>query len=152
MKQLATKTTSKGHSEKEINDLIDRIKAKTNMNQEQIAKEIGYNRSYLSQAKKTDSEKLYTALYSRFKDELENITSTQQKEDSEYMEELRSKKDKEPLEQAILNLSEADLRNAKNIERLIGLLEAKMNIPALDPTLAYPGKPGTSLPKKKQAQ
>lgn len=60
-------------TEKEIDDLLKRIKKKTGLTQDKIAGRIGYNRSYISQAKKTDSEKLYTALHREFKAELENL-------------------------------------------------------------------------------
>lgn len=62
-------------SKETIAELIERIKAATNLTQEQIADRIGYERPYLSQAKKSDSEKLKKVLLNEFKKELENLTN-----------------------------------------------------------------------------
>lgn len=62
-------------TEKEIDNLLKEIKKKTGLTQDQIAKSIGYSRSYVSQAKKTDSEKLYNAIYTKYREKLENITT-----------------------------------------------------------------------------
>jgi transcriptional regulator with XRE-family HTH domain len=43
----------------------------------------------------------------------------------ELIEQIRNKPERETLEQAILNMSEANMSNARSIERLISLLEAK---------------------------
>jgi transcriptional regulator with XRE-family HTH domain len=124
MKKEAVKT------EKEINELINEIQERTGLTQNAIAKRIGYSRSYISQAKNKESEKLFTALKNGFRNELENITLS--KNGSEVGISTNKALGKvgistnEPLEKAIQNLSEADLINARNIERLINLLELKM--------------------------
>jgi transcriptional regulator with XRE-family HTH domain len=107
MKSVSKKT------EKEIDDLLGRIKEKTGFTQEQIASKIGYNRSYISQAKKTDSEKLYMALYNGFKGELENLTSGESvvNEDStDYSQ---------PIIQVVLNLSYIGKKNAETMDKAV---------------------------------
>lgn len=118
---------------KEIDDLIGSIKQKTGLTQEEIAMRIGYNRSYISQAKKTDSEKLYSALYKEFKSELENLTLEEPHIDYS-----------QPIVQVVLNLSyqgkknadsidkmaSSNLLNARSIATLVNLLASNSDLPA----------------------
>jgi transcriptional regulator with XRE-family HTH domain len=115
MKSLPPKT------EKEIDDLLREIKERTGLTQEEIAQKIGYNRSYLSQAKKTDSEKLYMALYSGFREVLENITVKEEAAGS------RGDSSRDRLERTLENLSEDKIRSTAIIERLVALLEQQAN-------------------------
>lgn len=57
-----------------ISELLESIKTVTGLTQEQIADRIGYERPYLSQAKKRPSDKLKNVLLKEFHVELENLT------------------------------------------------------------------------------
>lgn len=134
-------TTKRQKTEQEINDLLKRIKRKTSLTQEEIAERIGYNRSYISQAKKTDSEKLYTALYREFRAELENLTNV-----PEPLFDI-----KQSLEKSIENLTENELRTTAVIERLMDMLEEERGKNKMNPpTLPTPGTPGTETLQRKK--
>jgi len=62
-------------SNQELKELINSIKKKLDINQQQIADRIGYSRSYLSDAfkKNGDLSKLYRAIYNEFKIDLESL-------------------------------------------------------------------------------
>lgn len=126
--------------EKEIDELLASIKQKTGLTQEQIAGRIGYNRSYISQAKKTDSEKLYKALEKEFRQELENIT---------IQEQAPAYDARTSLERTLENLSEDKLKSTAIIERLVSLLEKQLG-ENTGPFLVPPGTPGTIPINKKQ--
>jgi transcriptional regulator with XRE-family HTH domain len=122
--------------EQAINDLLREIKSKTGYNQEEIAKAIGYNRSYISQAKRTDSAKLYAALlgYSQKLDNITITTSTAQKiprsEDMKVSLErsIENLTQNELSSKAIIkNLTDNELRNTAIIERLVTLLEKQFS-------------------------
>lgn len=117
MKQLTPKT------EKDINELLARIKRKTKLTQEEIAKKIGYNRSYISQAKKTDSEKLYNALLNAFKEELENITFANEPG-------IQSGKDKiiADLSESIRKLTDNNTQVIDNNTKMVNAILEKMAI------------------------
>lgn len=97
----------------------------------------------------------------------------------DLIETIKANPQKQLLEIAVYNLSEgvrinaeANLINAKsdlmreeNIRQMLEMMREGKEVPehikgpqptttehSLDPNLAYPGKPGTSLPKKKTAQ
>lgn len=72
-------------SKESISELIERIKKATNLTQEQIADRIGYERPYLSQAKKIGSEKLRKVLLNNFKEELENLTLNKYKDNKDVL-------------------------------------------------------------------
>lgn len=112
----------KSKAEKEIDELLGLIKKKTGLNQEQIAEKIGYNRSYLSQAKKTDSNKLYMALSNEFRAVLENITLEEPAK--EYLPDAS----RERLEQTLVNLSEDKIRSTAIIEKLVALLDRSISL------------------------
>jgi transcriptional regulator with XRE-family HTH domain len=121
--------------EKEINELLAGIKQKTGLTQEQIAIRIGYNRSYISQAKKTDSEKLYKALETEFRQELENLT----------IPEPGIQKGKTTT--AMDDLARSNLILARNNEELVRLLVERLK---MGPRLVDPGTPGTIPINKKE--
>ncbi|MEI6948972.1 S24 family peptidase [Paraflavisolibacter sp. H34] len=56
----------------DIDTLLESIKVLTGLTQEQIAQRIGYTRPYMSQAKKSGSEKLFNLLRREFAKELEH--------------------------------------------------------------------------------
>lgn len=62
---------------KDIDLLIKRIKSVTKLTQEGIASRIKYSREYLSQAKKTNPEGLYSLLEEHFKAELAGVYTPQ---------------------------------------------------------------------------
>lgn len=125
-------------NEKDLDNLLQLIKEKTGMNQDEIAKRVNYNRSYLSQAKKKDSDKLYGVLYNAFKDVLENLTTEAQP--------IKGAKDVDhPTMQAILDLTyssrktadgiekmaDANLANARSIEVLVQILATNLGVSGL---------------------
>jgi transcriptional regulator with XRE-family HTH domain len=125
MNAKATKT------EKEIDELIDEIKSSTGLTQQEIAKKIGYSRSYLSQAKKGDSDKLYSALEKEFKGKLENLTNT------ELADLIKSN---QILAEANKTLADAHLVISKNNEELISIAKAAFNLHILSSTSKGPKK------------
>lgn len=113
-------------TEKEIDDLLKRIKKRTGFTQEQIADRIDYNRAYLSQAKKTDSEKLYNVLYKEFKDVLENLTNSE-KPIPETTEPAKDVESLQSLSRAIEHLSSDKERTTALIERMFNFIERNFN-------------------------
>lgn len=138
MKEKPAKT------ENDIDELLRDIKQKTGLTQEGIAGRINYNRSYLSQAKKTDSEKLYSVLYKEFRGELENLTTAESNEakDSELLG--------KPMIQVVLNLSYIGRKNADSMDKMAATNQRNTEIIAalvatMLPNSKFAGKLAASL-------
>jgi transcriptional regulator with XRE-family HTH domain len=132
MRQPTTKT------EKEIDDLLRSIKQQTGLTQEEIAKRIGYNRSYLSQAKKTDSEKLYQALRKEFMLENEH-SSPPQKRDESLNELIQANR---ILAESNKVLADAHFIISKSNEDLIQITKAAFNLLPSRTNHLQPADPG----------
>jgi transcriptional regulator with XRE-family HTH domain len=135
MKQPTTK------QEKEIDDLLQVIKQKTGLTQEEIAKRIGYNRSYISQAKKTDSEKLYMALKKEFMLENEHPAPAPARDESlnELIQANRI------LAESNKVLADAHFIISKSNEDLIQITKAAFNLLPSRTNHLQPADPGTNV-------
>lgn len=130
--------------------LVEEIQVKNNLTGKALAERLGYDRAYFSSLLGSRADQVtgehIKALKLHFP-ELENPTTT-----PADIEEVKESGRNELLEKAIFNLSEAELINAKNMERLTKLLERKWDMVGME--LPDPGTEGTVTmqPNEKAAQ
>lgn len=131
----------------EMEKILDQLK-KNGWTRGAIEKRLNYSENYIDQQlSRGNNKRFLKALIDLNEQILQNTTSTQQTGDK--VDELITVS-KEPLEKAIMQLTEAtnrhsiiDERNSRNIERLITLLEQRFEREHKGPGLAPPGTPGT---------